>query len=196
VVAAVHFFATDSDESLLLDYLGEPEEVRIQRWPLTRPDEPVLRRSQLGESKQVMVVHRGLGQPRLIRPGDDAMRSPDRAGVFNRLNWQRLRPNDDDWLVDSNASPALLWQRGGADGHVVRLSEIGSQADAMAAISADYTRWVNRVMGWIRRRGTRVWGLERDAVRPDIDVNLPIVNNVYAMPGALAMLESGGTARR
>jgi hypothetical protein len=41
-----------------------------------------------------------------------------------------------------------------------------------------------------------VWGLDRGGVRPDIDVNLPIVNNVYALPVALAMLESGGTARR
>jgi hypothetical protein len=196
VVAAVHFFAMDSDESLLLDYLGEPGEVRLQRWPLTGPDEDALRRSELGESKQVMIVHPGLGQPRVLRPSDDAMRSPDRAGVFNRLNWARFHPKDQDGLVDSNASPVLLWQRGGVDGDIVRLSEIGSQADAMAAISTDDARWVNRVMGWIRRRGTRVWGLERDAVRPDIDVDLPIVNNVYAMPGALVMLESGGKARR
>jgi hypothetical protein len=41
---------------------------------------------------------------------------------------------------------------------VLGVSQLGSQADAMAAISADYERWVNQTTGWIRRKGTKVRG--------------------------------------
>jgi hypothetical protein len=77
----------------------------------------------------------------------------------------------------------------------IRVSKIGSQADAMGAISADYERWANRVMGWIRRKGTKVWGLERSAVRADLDLQLPFVNTVYALPDALSALERRALGR-
>jgi len=65
----------------------------------------------------------------------------------------------------------------------------------MKAVSADYERWTNRVMSWVRRRGTRVWGLERSGVRPDLDIQLMFVNKVFALPGALAALEAGASVR-
>lgn len=46
----------------------------------------------------------------------------------------------------------------------------------LGAISGDYERWVNRVLSWVRRKGTKVWGLERNSIRPDHDVHLPFVN--------------------
>src|SRR5665647_1706852 len=57
--------------------------------------------------------------------------------------------------------------------------------DAMASVSTEYEKWVKRAMGWVRRKGTRVWGLERHEVRPDLDIDLSFVNSVYALPGAL-----------
>ncbi len=75
------------------------------------------------------------------------------------------------------------------------MGDIGSQADAMQAISTDYERWVNRVMGWIRRHGTRVWGADTGQARPDLDIQLPFVNAVYALPGALSDLASGVPGR-
>ena len=65
----------------------------------------------------------------------------------------------------------------------------------LGAISGDYERWVNRVLSWVRRKGTKVWGLERNSIRPDLDVHLPFVNNVYALPGALSALEAGASGR-
>jgi hypothetical protein len=73
-----------------------------------------------------MVVRRDLGPPVAIRPGDDAMAEPTRAGVFNRINWDRLRPAPGEGLMDSNASPVLLWEPGQSSGTTVGVSAIGS----------------------------------------------------------------------
>ena len=48
-------------------------------------------------------------------------------------------------------------------------------------------------MGWVRRTGTLVWGLETHAVRADLDIQRADVTSVYALPGALSVLEAGGT---
>ena len=65
----------------------------------------------------------------------------------------------------------------------------------MAAVSTEYEKWVKRAMGWVRRKGTRVWGLERHEVRPDLDIDLNFVNNVYALPEALIVLQTGVLGR-
>lgn len=123
------------------------------------------------------------------------MAESTKAGVFNRLNWERLRPEAREALVDSNASPVLFWTPGTATDFEIRVSSIGSQADSMRSISADYERWVYRVMGWVRRRGVKVWGLERSAIRPDLDIQLSFVNTVYALPDALSKLEHAAKGR-
>ncbi len=113
--------------------------------------------------------------------------------MFNRLNWGRLHPKPDEALVDSNASPVLLWIPATQSEGVLASGNIGSQADSMGAVSADYERWANRVMNWVRRRGTQVWGLEGHDVRPDLDLRRPDVTTVFALPGARAALEGGAT---
>ena len=123
------------------------------------------------------------------------MNESSKAGVFNRLNWQRLSPGDEAGLIDSNISPVLFWKPGHSDDSVLRVSEIGSQADSMSAVSPEYGRWVNRVMGRVRRRGTKVWGLQGRSVRPDLDIALAVVSTIYALPGALAALEAGVPGR-
>ncbi|HSV37228.1 MAG TPA: hypothetical protein VLI04_00585, partial [Nocardioidaceae bacterium] len=72
---------------------------------------------------------------------------------------------------------------------------IGSQADSMSAVSKDYERWVNRAMNWVRRNGTRVWGLEAQDQRSDLDLRRTDVTTVYALPNALTMLEGGTPGR-
>ena len=121
------------------------------------------------------------------------MRERSRAGIFNRINWEKLRPGPREGLVDSNASPVLLWQPGAVSNSHIGVSSIGSQADAMASVSKDYERWVNRVTSWVRRNGTKVWG--PDLARPGMDVNLDFLNNVYALPKALDALENGAQGR-
>lgn len=158
VVAAVDFYATAADQECLLDYLGEPAEVTLRPWPVVSSHAAVLSRESALSSGQVMLVSRALGPPVAVRVGDAAMAEPTKAGVFNRLNWERLKPKPDEGLVDSNASPVLLWTPAiqGPDG--LGSGTIGSQADSVGAVSEDYERWVNRTMNWVRRKGTRSGG--------------------------------------
>ncbi|MDR7080838.1 hypothetical protein J2X01_000107 [Arthrobacter ginsengisoli] len=195
MVTAAFYFATPEDQETLLDYLGEPDKVTLHPWPVVRFPLDVLTREEALAGPQVFIVNRHLGPPAAIRPGDSAMDEPTRAGVFNRLNWDRLRPPPDRALVDSNASPVLFWEPAGLSNEVIGVSQLGSQADAMAAVSVDYERWVNRTIGWIRRKGSKVWGLEQGTVRPDLDIQLGFVNSVYALPGALRGLEQGALGR-
>lgn len=195
MVAAVHYFATEHDQKALLEYLGEPTSVTLHPWPVVGSPLVVLPRSDALAAQQVMVVHNALGPPVVIRPGDRAMEEGTKAGIFNRMNWDRLRRDSSKGLVDSNASPVLFWQPGKASETLLSTSSIGSQADAMAAVSTEYEKWVKRAIGWVRRKGTRVWGLERHEVRPDLDIDLDFVNNVYALPEALIALQNGAVGR-
>lgn len=188
MVTAAFYLATREDQATLLDYLREPDKATLHPWPVVRTPLEVLSREEALAGTKVMVVKRDLGPPVSIRPGDSAMDAPPRAGVFNRLNWDRLSLSLDEALVDSNASPVLLWVPAEIGSEVIGVSQLGSQADAMAAMSAEYERWVNRTTGWIRRKGTKVWGLEQGTVRPDLDIRLGFLNNVYALPGALRAL--------
>jgi hypothetical protein len=65
----------------------------------------------------------------------------------------------------------------------------------MSSIGDDYERWVTRTMGWIKRRGTKVWGLERGSLRPDLNIDLSHVSAMYALPRALAAMEQGAAVR-
>jgi hypothetical protein len=195
VVAAVYYFASLNDQSDLLDYLGEPDQVVLHPWPVVDSQPVVLARGDALAAAQVMIARHDFGPPTVIRPGDAAMNEPTKSGVFNQLNWGRLRPGARQGLGDSNASPVLFWTPGAATGSEIGVSTIGSQADAMSAISNDYERWVNRVVGWIRRKGTTVWGMQRGDVRPDLDIQLDFINTVYALPGALAAFENGVRGR-
>jgi hypothetical protein len=191
VVAAVHYFATVSDQMKLLDYLGEPVDVSLHPWPVVGSPPMVLSRDQALTAGQVMIARHALGRESLIGPGSAAMEASTKAGVFNRINWDRLRPKEGSALVDSNTSPVLLWTPAESNASTFHTSGIGSQADSMAAISSEYERWAHRVMGWVRRNGTKVWGLERERIRPEFDIELPHVSTVYALPEALAALGRG-----
>ncbi|MCW2793519.1 MAG: hypothetical protein JWO76_2617 [Nocardioides sp.] len=194
-MAGVSYFATAEDQAALLDHLGEPDQVTLHPWPVVHTPLQRWTRAQALAARQVMVVRRDLGPPVVVRPGDAAMTESSRSGLFNRLNWERLAPSVDEGLVDSNASPVMLWTPGAHVGSVLHESFLGSQADAMAAVGADFERWVTRSMGWIRRRGTKVWGLEQASTRPDLDIEIGHVSAVYALPNALSALENGAAGR-
>ena len=191
VVAAVHFYGTTTDQLKLLDYLGEPGQVKLGPWPVVESSARPLTRQDALARPHVLVVNHALGQPSLVRPGDDAMSEPSRSGLFNRLNWGRLKPEPADALVDSNTSPVLLWAPAMQNDENLRSGHIGSQADSMKAVSIEYERWVSRVMDWVRRRGTKVWGPETKGIRPDLNIRRSDVTTVFALPDALAVLEAG-----
>lgn len=133
--------------------------------------------------------------PVIIRPGDSAVEGPAKAGIFNRMNWNRLHLASSEALVDADASAVLFGRPATSSAPVFGVGDIGSQSDSVAAISREYEQWVRNVMGWIRRRRTRVWGEAGAETRPDLDIQLNFVNAVYALPGALEALQGGAHGR-
>lgn len=196
MAAGVHFFALADDEEAMLDHLGEPESCRLFPWAVTPLAGPrFLDRKGIAGHDRLGLLDPGLGEVVVIRSTDPAFNRGDTSGAINEINWQRLRPRRSEGLIDTNRSPVLMWRRGGFDGKTTALSELGSQADSMAAISEDYARWAKKAMGWVRRTGDAVWRWEGGTGVSDYDVELPIVNTIYALPAALEFLRSGGRGR-
>jgi len=198
MVAGIYFYADGEDTAEMLSYLRFGSEVSLHPWPLVQEPAVHYRLEEAIAAESVMVQSSQFGAPTLLHDGDSAPAntSPARAAVFNLLNRERLSPGPENGLlVDSNRSPVLLWKPGASAATEFRTSSIGSQADSMKAVSNDYERWGNRVMGWIRRRGIAVWGLNGSGVRPDLDIDVGFLNSVYALPGALRKLEAGATGR-
>lgn len=197
MVGAVHFYADADDVAALLSHLRHGDDVSLHPWPLVSNPMIFLEPIDAEAEDKVMVQSREIGPPVVLRDGDPTFETNDRAGVFIRMNRARLKPSvRKGLLVDSNRSPVMLWLPGRRDDTTLRVSSIGSQADSMRAVSVEYERWVNRTTAWVRRRGTQVWGLDRSNVRPDLDIEWGPVSSIYALPGALRFLESGGLGRQ
>lgn len=126
MVAAVHFIATAEDHAAMLDYLGEPNAVTLHPWPVVSSPAEIWTRQRALTARQVMIVHRDLGAPSVIRPGDAPMKEGTKAGLFNRLNWDHLSPQGNAGLVDSNASPVMFWAPGPSAEGVLHGSSLGS----------------------------------------------------------------------
>ena len=195
MVGAAYYVGTSADHAALLTYLGEPDSAVLHPWFITSPDMKPLSREQAMTHDKVMVVSLALGGPVGLDEAAVGRGPSDCSGVFNKLNWERLRPRGDERLTDSNQSPVLLWEPSGLDDGALGVSSIGTQADSPQAVSADYAKWVRRTSSWVARKGTKVWGLDRGATRPDLDVDLPFLNSVYALPNAARALESGASCR-
>jgi len=196
MVAAVHFFAHSDDEDALLSYVGYPSPCSaFPCGPINVKTPRALSRSEMDAARRIGLLNTDLGDLVSIRPGDSAFDANEKSGLFNRINWSAFRPAPDEALVDWNRTPALFWERGMSGDELVSVSNIGSQADAMAAISRDYERWVKRCMGWVRRKGTPVWKRGPNGGETEFDVTLQFLNTVYALPSALALLREGGRGR-
>lgn len=195
MVTGIHYYATDIDQNALLDYLGVPNAATLHPWPVLHDPLEQLTRAEAFARSHVMVVSRELGPPVSDLASGRASFASARSLVFNHLNRERLDLAPTDALINSDASPVLLWKPASFGDGVFYVGDIGSQAESMEAVSPEFARWVNRVTSWIRRRGTRVWGLERHALRPDLDVSMSTVSNVYALPDALLSLEDGTKGR-
>jgi len=194
VTGATHFYADARDTEVLLDFLQVGTLSSLRPWPLIDPAAH-LSRPEAGNYAHVLVAADALGDPVFIRKDDAAMTQSTASGVFNRLNLERLARAGVDQIVDLDASPVLFWSPGAFSVTELRVGSLGTQAHSPRAVSADYDRWVKRVAAWIRRRGTLVWGLQKNEVRPDLDIHLRMLNSVYALPGALEHLTNGSRGR-
>jgi len=190
MVTAAFYFATTEDQATLLDYLGEPDKATLHPWPVVRTPLEVLSREAALAGPQVLVVNRDLGPSVPIRLGDGAMDGPTRAGLFNRLNWDRLRPSLDEALVDSNASPVLFWEPAEISKEVLGVSKLGSQADSMAAISVEWAsqdRSLRPLSGASLKSlpsASGAWS-ERSVIRP-----VPAHSRTASIPATAANLSS------
>ena len=205
MVAAVHFFATDEDEKSLLDYVLASDSVRLFPWATMDINDPTLldRKEQLptqseGQQRYGIVDH-SLGsicfhsdRPTWIE-GVQA-----RTYVFDRTNWDNASPADGHGIVDWNRTPALFWERGTVTANgALGVCNIGSQADAMDDISADYRKWVNRVMNWVKHKGTKVaQNAELTSESQGLSLKIEIMNSVFALPYAMEFFRGGGSNRR
>lgn len=196
MVAAIHYFGDTADTNALLAYLGHGALTELRQWwSYAEGESGVVRTSQVAVAGPVAVVSMTLGPTVLIHDADDdALATHDRAGLFNRMNFER-RSHHSQPIIDANRSPVIFWQPSTASEDGIQQGSIGSQAESMRSISVDYERWVNRTMSWVRRRGTRVWGLEGSATRPDLEIDVSHISAIYALPGALALLEAGVSGR-
>jgi len=191
MVAAVHYYADLDDTNDLLDYLGQSGAVELRVWFPYDEQSAVVDHNRATSFGQLAVISRELGRPVLIRDErDPALRSNSTAGLFNRLNFER-RPDPTTAVVDPNRSPILYWEPARTLAGELFPGSIGSQADALRGVSSEYERWVHRVTAWVRRRGTPVWGLRQSKVRPDLHIKNPFLNTLYALPGAMRLLEDG-----
>ena len=68
------------------------------------------------------------------------------------------------------------------DDETLYLSQIGSQAASMDAVSAAYGRWVRRTMAWVLRRGTKAWTWTNDGGTSGYGVAVNFANAIYALP--------------
>ena len=194
MTGASHFYADAEDTDELLDYLRVDAGAGLRPWPLADATHD-LSRPDAARSHHVLIVDSELGEPVFVRENDPVLKAPTVSGVFNRRNMNAARRAGVDQIVDLDASPVLLWSPGSVSDTELRIGSIGTQAVSPRAISADYDRWLKRVASWIRRRGTAVWGLETHAVQPELDIELPYLNSVFALPGALQRLRAGASGR-
>jgi hypothetical protein len=203
MVAAVHFFATPTDEKALLDYVLSSATARLFPWVSMDITNPIfLARSDLpnqSESRQCFgIVDHSLGTICFIeeRPTKYA---PNRAKayVFDKMNWDIASPLEGQGIVDWNRTAALYWDRGTvtANGDL-GVGSIGSQADAMDDISVDYRKWVNRVMNWVRRKSVKV--AQNGQLTPEaagLNLRIGCMNSVFALPDAMEYFHAGGGSR-
>lgn len=201
MVAAVHFFATDEDEQSLLDYVMASESVRLFPWvtmPITDP--VLLDRKQLPvqsrDQQRYGIIDFSLGSICFHRSRPSEIeQARARTYVLDQMNWDSAPPAEGQGMVDWNRTPALFWERGTIDSNGgLSVGTIGSQADAMDAVSNDYRKWVNRVMNWVRRRGTKV--AENAELTPEaqgLNLQVGFMNSLFALPSALAFFRAGGS---
>lgn len=109
--------------------------------------------------------------------------------LFAREDWDRSGSAKGDRLLDQDLSPGLCYKRPemleGRQGPCTLIAPPSS----LERVGADYARWVNRCIGWIRRRGKIVhdWRA-RSMVIPNPH---HLLNTVYAFPSARELLEGG-----
>ena len=109
MATAVYFYADHDDTLDLMRYLGIGDAVSLHPWPLVEQPPVDYTVEEAIAAGLVMVVSSELGGPVVLRNGDAAFETAGRAGLFNRINRERLQPGPTTGhLVDPNRAPVLF----------------------------------------------------------------------------------------
>jgi hypothetical protein len=109
--------------------------------------------------------------------------------LFAREDWDRSGAVTDKRLLDQDSSPGLCYKRPEMlDGKMGPCTLVAPPSN-LERVGVEYAKWVNRCVGWIRRRGKIV----HDWRSPSTGIPNPrqILNTVYAFPSAMKLLEGG-----
>lgn len=204
MVAAVNFFATQTDERHLLEKILAPGDTRLFPWCPMDIDAPLFvnredLHKQTASQQRYGIIDYRLGIISFIGERPTTC-EPNRVKsyVFDQINWDSMAPGPGKGIVNWDRTPALFWDRGtvSQDGSL-RVGNIGSQASSMDDISPEYRKWVNRVMGWVRRKSVKV--AQEGELTPDasaFDIRVSTLNVFYAMPAAMEFFRGGGKGRQ
>ncbi len=192
MVAGIEFYASHDDVDAFLDHVGEGRTSTIWPWPVVQSEPVSLTREEACAERAVMVLSGAFGPPVVLHRDDPAVQDGSLTAVLAAITFERVAPEPGlgSWtpIAPRCSSGNRVRCTIGRCGRTASVPRRGMQAVAPA-----YEQWVRRVTSWIRRHGTKVWGLEQQAVRPDLDIRLGTVSAVYALPGALRLLEAGAT---
>ena len=109
--------------------------------------------------------------------------------LFARDDWDKSGLSEGDRLLDQDLSPGICYKRPECMDGRIGPSTLIAPPSNLERVGNGYAKWVNRCIGWIRRRGKIV----HDWRSPSITIPNPqgFLNTVYAFPDALRELESG-----
>jgi hypothetical protein len=111
------------------------------------------------------------------------------ARLFAREHWDKSGIAKGEKLLDQDLSPGICYKRPEiADGRTGPCTLIAPPSN-LKRVGTEYEKWVNRYLGWIRRRGKLVHDWRSPStVLPN---QRGLLNTVYAFPEALKEIESG-----
>jgi hypothetical protein len=109
--------------------------------------------------------------------------------LFAREDWDRSEAVAGDRLLDQDLSPGLCYKRPEMWEGKMGPCTLIAPPSSLERVGAEYAKWVNRCVGWIRRRGKIVHGWRS----PSTVIPNPhhILNTVYAFPSAMKIIEGG-----
>lgn len=107
--------------------------------------------------------------------------------LFAREDWDRSGAVAGDRLLDQDLSPGICYKRPEIwEGRMGPCTLIAPPS-SLERVGAEYAKWVNRCIGWVRRRGKIVHDWRSRSIA--IPNPAHTVNTVYAFPSALKLLE-------
>jgi hypothetical protein len=109
--------------------------------------------------------------------------------LFAREHWDLSGAVAGDKLLNQDLSPGLCYKRPEISGGRMGPCTLIAPPSNLNRVGVTYAKWVNRCVGWIRRRGRIV----HDWRSPSTVIPNPrqILSTVYAFPSAMKTIECG-----